>query len=137
MTLGKGYPVSQSTKQKMNTKSSTEAEVVAVDDVMPQIVHTYYFLGAQGCQTKNTIVYQDNKSAMLLEKNGKSSSSKRTKHMNIRYFFVKDRQEKGEIDIQYCPTDDMIAGYFTKPLQGGKFLHFRNLIMNIPSERKQ
>ena len=44
--------------------------------------------------------------------------------MNIRYFFVKDRQEKGEQDIQYCPTDDMIADYFTKSLQGKKFLMF-------------
>ena len=77
---------SNSIKQKINTRSSTEAELVAVDDMMPQILWTRYFMEAQGYGSKNTIVYQDNKSAILLEKNGKMSSSKRTKHINIRYF---------------------------------------------------
>ena len=79
----------------------------------------------------DTIVYQDNKSAILLEKNGKASSSKRTKHMNIRYFFISDRIEKKELKVEYCPTDDMIADFFTKPLQGAKFFKFRSEIMNL------
>ena len=104
----------------MNTRSSTESEVVAVNVIMPQVLWTNYFMQAQGYGSKNTIVYQDNKSAILLEKNGKMSSSKRTKHINIRYFFITDRVEKGEVTIKYCPTDDMIAGFFTKPLQKSK-----------------
>jgi hypothetical protein len=44
-------------------------------------------------------------------------------------FFVKDRIDKGEIKIEHCPTDDMIADFFTKPLQGQKFIKFRNKIM--------
>ena len=59
---------------------------LAVDDVMPQVLWTYYFLEEQGYKSKNTIIHQDNKSAMLLEKNGKWSSSKRTKHINVRCF---------------------------------------------------
>ena len=66
---------------------------------------------------------------MLLETNGIYSSSKRTKHINVRYFFIQDRIQKGEMDVKYCPTDDMIADFFTKPLQGAKFIKFRNMIM--------
>ena len=131
MALGKGYGVAMSTKQKLNTKSSTEAELVGCDDVMGQIIWTNYFLEAQGYKSNDTILYQDNKSAILLEKNGKMSSGKKTKHINIRYFFITNRIEKGELKVEYCPTDKMVADFFTKPLQGQKFIDFRNEIMNI------
>lgn len=75
-------------------------------------------------------VYYDNQSAILLENNGRASSSKRTRHINIRYYFVKDKIDSGEIKIEYCPTKQMMADFFTKPLQGSPFLTFRNFIMN-------
>jgi hypothetical protein len=131
MTLGKGAITAKSTKQKLNTRSSTETEIVGVDDVMPDILWTNLFLEDQGYDSKDTIIYQDNKSTMLWMKNGRQSLGKRAKHINVRYFFVKDRIEKGEIKIQHCPTDDMIADFFTKPLQGNKFQKFRNMIMGI------
>jgi len=90
LSLGKGTIYGTSTRQKLNTKSSTEGELVAVNDVMPQILWTRYFLEAQGYQAKDAIVYQDNQSTILLAKNGRASSSKRTRHINIRYFFVTD-----------------------------------------------
>lgn len=71
MMVGKGSVYSTSTRQKLTTKSSTEAELVAVADVMPQILWTRYFLEAQGYQVAASTVYQDNQSAILLEKNGK------------------------------------------------------------------
>ena len=86
---------------------------------------------AQGYSPKETIFYQDNKSAMLLEKNGKFSSSKRTKHMNVRYFFIMDRIKNKEVSLHHCGTESMIADYFTKPLQGKKFMDFRKVIMNL------
>ena len=76
-------------------------------------------------------MYQDNQSAILLKNNGRSSSSRRTKNINIRYFFITDRIKKGELKIEYCPTDDMVADIFTKPLQGKKILQFRKIIMNL------
>ena len=128
--MGGGALMSTSKKQKLNTKSSTEAELVAVDDMMSQIIWTRNFLLAQGFDLKGNVVYQDNQSAILLEKNGSASSSKRTRHINIRFFFVKDRVQAGELTIEYCPTDEMVADFFTKPLQGQKFMDFRKLIMN-------
>ena len=60
----------------MNTKSSTEAELVVVDDLMPQILWMQYFLKAQGMKISGNVVYQDNQRAMKLEKNGRASSGK-------------------------------------------------------------
>jgi len=131
MSLGKGSVYSTSVRQKLVTKSSTEAELVGVDDVMPMILWTRQFLEGQGYKIKDNIVYQDNQSAMLLEKNGQRSSSKRTRHLNIRYFFVTDRVQAKELTIEYCPTGDMWADVFTKPLQGAAFVKFRKLILNL------
>jgi len=83
LLLGKGGVIGISRKQRLNTKSSTEAEVVGVDDASSQILWTNYSIKAQGYQINETLVYQDNQSAILLEKNGKQSSGKRTRHMNI------------------------------------------------------
>ena len=126
---------SMSRKQKVNTKSSTEAELVAVDDAIGQILWTYYFLLEQGYKTK-TVLHQDNKSAILLEKNGRSSASKRTRHMNIRYFYITDQVEKGIIKIQYCSTHDMVADYLTKPLHGTPWKKMRQQIMNLKKDYK-
>jgi hypothetical protein len=131
MSLGKGTIYNTSTRQKLNTKSSTESELVGVNDVMPQILWTRYFLEAQGYGVKDSIIYQDNQSSILLEKNGRGSSSKRTRHINIRYFFVTDRIQSKEVSVEYCPTGEMIADFFTKPLQGSLFRKFRAFIMNL------
>ena len=86
---------------------------------------------AQGYEVKDNVLFQDNKSAMLLIKNGMASSSKRTKHINIRYFFITDRVANGEVTIKWCPTADMVGDYMTKPLQGNIFRKFRDIIMGI------
>jgi hypothetical protein len=95
---------------------------VSVSDVMTQILWTQYFLFTQGYRTKELIVYQDNKSAILLVNNGQTSSSKRTQHINIQYYFVTDRISQGEISVEYCPTREMVADFYTKPLQGAVFM---------------
>jgi hypothetical protein len=136
MSLGKGVVYGTSRRQKLNTTSSTEAELVGVADVMPQILWTRYFLEAQGYQISDSIIYQDNQSAILLEKNGKASSSRRTRHINIRYFFVTDRVDTNEVKIEYCPTLQMLADFFTKPLQGSLFQTMRDRVMNYNPDDK-
>ena len=66
-----------------------------------------------------------------MEINGKDSSSKRTKHINIRYYFVKDRIEKYELSLEWCPTTDMTGYFMTKPTQGATFKKFRDQLMGI------
>ena len=129
-TAGKGAINTISAKQKLNTRSSTEAELVAADDITPQAIWTRNFLKEQGYESSTTI-YQDNTSAMLLETNGMESSSKRTRHINIRYYFIKDCIDKQILKIEYCPTDDMIGDYPSKPLQGRKFKKHRKTILNL------
>jgi hypothetical protein len=131
LTLGQGFPHVGSTKQKLNTRSSTESEVVGTDDFMPAICWTRYFLKAQGYHVNDNVLFQDNQSAMLLEKNGKASSTKRTKHINIRYFFITDRISQGEVSLKWCPTADMVGDFMTKPLQGSLFTKFRDMIMGV------
>ena len=128
-----------SMKQKLNTRSSTESELVAVDDCMPAVCWTRYFLEAQGYGVQENIIYQDNQSAILLETNGMVSSGKRTKHLNVRFFFVTDCIQKGEMEIGWCPTEDMIGDFATKPVQGAQFRKFRDMIMGVvpPSQPRQ
>ena len=129
MTFGQGAVQSISRKQKLNTRSSTEAELVGADDASVMILWTKLFMEAQGYMIKKNILYQDNKSTILLEQNGKRSSGKRTRALNIRYFFLTDQVAKGNIEIEYCPTDEMTGDYMSKPLQGTKFEKFRDEIM--------
>ena len=131
LSMGRGFPIVTSTKQKLNTRSSTETEIVGVDDCMPSVLWTRYFMDAQGYGIRENIVFQDNKSAILMEKNGKASSSKRTKHINIRYYFVTDRIQKKDLTVEWCPTGDMIGDYMTKPNQGALFTKFRDQIMGV------
>lgn len=80
---------------------------------------------------KPSIVNQDNQSAMLLERNGKGSSSRRTRHINIRFFFITDRVNSGDVEVKYCPTGEMLGDFFTKPLQGKQFYEFRRRLLNL------
>jgi hypothetical protein len=134
MMLDKGTTYGASTKEKLNSKSSTKLELVGVSDMMPQVLWTCYFLKAQGYDVSNSIVYQDNQSTMLLKKNGCGSSSKWIQHIHICYFFVADRITAGEFKVEYCPMGNMLADFFTKPLQGSSFRKFREQILNLKSD---
>jgi hypothetical protein len=118
----------------MNTRSSTEAELVGVDDMMAKVLWTQYFLKAQGYDVGPAVVAQDNKSSILLETNGMKSSTKRTRHINVRYYFVTDRINKGDMIVEYCPTADMISDVLTKPLQGSPFRKLRALLLNLKDD---
>jgi len=128
VTLRKG-PI----KQKLNMKSSTETELVAVDDAMGQILWTQHFLTAQGEYVPTTIKYQDSKCTILLPENGKTSSSKITRHLNVRYYFVTDQIKKGHVKVAFFPTQDMFADFFMKPLQEALFMHMQEKVLNLPT----
>jgi hypothetical protein len=129
LTMGRGFPIVSSTKDKINMQSSTESEFVGVDDMMSLIIWMNYFLKDQGYKVSDNIIFQDNKGTMLLERSGNASSGKRTKYINVQYFFITDQISKGEVRVKWCPTKDMVADFLTKPLQGAMFKRFRDLIM--------
>ena len=140
MTMGCSAIIAMSTKQNINTKSSTEAEIVGVDDILNIQKWARHYLEAQyqlaGADANRRLdkLHQDNTSAMRLENNGKASSTKQTRHIDIRYFFITDRIKSGAVKVEYCPTDDMVADFFTKPLQGSKFRTHRNTILGVSNE---
>ena len=122
VSMGGGCPFSLSLRQRINTWSSTEAELVGVNDTMYLIIWTQLFLQGQGFKVIDNV--QDNQSTMLLARNGKMSSGKNTQHIEIRYYFVTDHIARGKMSLEYCSTGAMVADYFTKPLQGTKFQRF-------------
>ena len=129
ITFGWGILHGGSSKQKLNSKSSTETELIGMSDYVPRKLWVTYFLEEQGYHLKRKVVYQDNESTIKMGKNGKDSSTSRSRHIHIRYFFVADRVKKGEFEIEYCHTHSMLADYFTKPLQGKLYHKYRDIIM--------
>ena len=79
-------------------------------------------------------MFQDNMSAMLLEKHGRGTSTERTKNIRVRYFLIKDRIVVGDMEVDHCPTGEMLADHSTKPLQGAPFRKFRTQIQVIPDK---
>lgn len=72
------------------------------------------------------ILYEDNQSTIKMLQNDRISQ--RSKHIDIKYFYVKDAIINEHIDIQYCSTKDMLADLMTKPLQNNVFQkHCKNL----------
>ena len=87
------------------------------------------FIREQGCKIRDNILYQDNQSTIHMLKNDRNSCTGNSRNIDTRYFFVKDRIDKKEVRVEYCPTSIMLADFFTKPLQGRLFQKFRNVIM--------
>ena len=114
----------RSSKQQIVCKSSTEAELVALSDCANQALYLRNFLIQQGYQCGPVTVYQDNLSCMALVERGRSGAE-RTRHIDIRYYWLKERVSKGEAIVKHMGTVDMFANMLTKPLQGQQFINER------------
>ena len=121
----------QSSKKKLNTKIPTEDKLVGFNNVLTQVIQNRYFLKDQGYEIHDNILYQNNQSAIKLEKNVRCSSRKWTRHINIRYYFITDRINDQEAYVEFSPTLYMIGDYFTKSLQGYQFHCFCNIMLGI------
>ena len=130
LCIGQNPPILiLSNKQTINTRSSTEAELVALDDTLTYILWLKKLL----CEIKwimdnPTIVYQDNTSTMKMANSGEGSF-KKSKHIENKYYTITNYINDGIIKLEHISTDEMLADFFTKPLQSQKFLYFRRKIM--------
>jgi hypothetical protein len=129
ISLGKGPIVSKSAKQSIVTKSSHESELVGASDAVSPVIGMRDFLIHQGYEVGPATVFQDNMSTIASHEKGRASGD-RSKHINVRYFFIKDRIKSGEVKIVYKPTAEMIADILTKPLQGDLFRKLRDELLN-------
>ena len=107
MAYDKGATISKPAKQKIDTKSSSETEIVGADDMLSSALWSKYFIEDLGFTVEHNILYQDNQARIRLETNGPASSSKRTKHIKPKYFLIADNVARGDIEIRHKPTDKM------------------------------
>ena len=102
-------------RQTVVALSSTEAEYVALCSVAQETVWLRHLLASIRFKHKDaTVVDEDNQGTIALTKNPKNHS--RTKHIDIKYHFVREAVEKKDVRLVYCPTGKMVADILTKML---------------------
>lgn len=126
--LNGGTIIWNSKKQNTVALSSAEAEIIALSEATKEALWIKQLLAEIDQPVKTPIIiYEDNQSCKKFVENGKASN--RTKHIDVKYLFTKDYINKQIISCEYCPTDDMTADIFTKPLNRTKFEKFRKSLM--------
>ena len=126
-----GVPVHyRSVKQKLVATSSTEAELIAMYEGLDFVLWFRQIMEWMGCKQKTTIIFQDNTSTITIAYLGRGSSASKTKHINIKYFFVKSYIDNKTFEIQHLSRDNMIADFFASPRTGQNFRKVRDMIMH-------
>jgi hypothetical protein len=121
---------STSKKAKIMAISSTEAEYIALFEAGKVIAWARQFLEDLGFQqTIPTLLFEDNMSTILMVKNGNDKG--KTKHMDVRYHYIKELVDTGKIILQHLSTTEMISDILTKPLVLGPFQYLRNKLLGI------
>jgi Reverse transcriptase (RNA-dependent DNA polymerase) len=119
----------KSSASKLNTKSSTEEELCRMHDDSAMVLYAKHFMEEVYCKQERAVIKQDNMSSMDLIYEGRSKALS-TKHIDRRYFYVKDLIERGEVRVVYCRTDMMLADIFTKALMRFYFERLCVSLMN-------
>jgi hypothetical protein len=131
--LGDATIYVKSGKQKIVTRSSTESDLVGISDALSQVLWTREYLISAGLDIGPATIFQDNQRTIFLANKGRSTSE-RSRHIKIRYFFVSHYINAKEIVLQYLPTADMISDILTKPLHGSLFLKLANKLTGVTKD---
>jgi len=131
ISVGTGVLHSRSSKQRINTLSSCETELVGGSEYLPYGIWLLYFMEAQGYRMKKRVLHQDNQSTIKMLENGRRSCGKRSRHIQQRFFWISDRLKGHEVEVRYCPTSLMLADFYTKPLQGSLFRNMRDISQGV------
>jgi hypothetical protein len=122
----------KSQRQQTVALSTAEAEYMALTAAtqeamfLKQLLHEFH----QDSGSPITI-HEDNQSCIALSKN--SMTTGRSKHMDVRYHFCREKVESGDIEVQYCATENMLADVLTKPLVSARHSKLCNAIMGLPA----
>ena len=120
------YSTWMSKKQSMVATSSTEAEYLAAAASVAEVAGVRNVLMDLGMEQKGpTRIYEDNKSCIAIAYNPMHYG--RTKHFDIKAHFLRDRIARGEVEMRYCPTTEMIADMLTKSLPGPQHQRLKRL----------
>jgi len=130
VTVGIGGPVYvRSVKQRIVSKSSTEAELIGLSDCVSHGISLKNFLREQGHETGPLVVQQDNMSCIALVKRGRPGSDA-SRHICIRYFWIKERVDLGLVNVVHRESKRMWANMLTKPVTGKQFVDERQGLTN-------
>ena len=123
-----GFIFAKSVKQKCVSRSSAEAELIAADSSIPHVLNLRSLMTELGYRQPPTILYQDNQSSIWLSEHG-NSGSRRTQHIKVRYHYLKAMIHSKDIQVQYKPTEEMLADILTKPLGRKAFILMRDVLL--------
>lgn len=113
----------KSKKQAVVALSTSEAEYVALSSATQEAIWLGRMLTELGMSQECVTLMEDNQGAIALAKNPIAHA--RTKHIDIRYHYIREALQSRLIDLQYCPTSEMNADLLTKPLPKGPFVKLR------------
>jgi len=116
---------------KVVARSSTEAEIAALNELISEILHTRDLLEEMGHSQPATLIFEDNTACIELLEGPITNYQTRSRHIKVRYAFFKQYLESEEVILCHCPTDEMLADVYTKPLTGQKFITFRDQLLGI------
>lgn len=114
-----------SRKQRITALSSTEAEFIALASATCEVMWLKTLLSEMEINSQVPTIYEDNQSCIH---HCLKWDSKRLKHVDIKYNFVKDLVQTKRIDLKYVSSENQIADIMTKGLCNNKFCNFRNLL---------
>ena len=120
ITLGSGPILVKSSKQKVVSKSSTEAEIYALSACVGLALGICNFLQSLYVSLKTITIYEDNMSVIQMMHTGRPTSDA-TRHIAIHNFFIHEKLNSGQISLTHIDTNQMLADIFTKPITGQQF----------------
>jgi hypothetical protein len=129
--LGEGCVLAKSAKQRIVTKDSTEAELVALSDMVSVVERCHELVVEMGYNIPPPVIMQDNASTITLVTVG--GGAQRTRHMRVRQHLVLERVTEGKVSVIYTPTGNMLADVLTKPLQGELYRTMTYALLNCRS----
>lgn len=133
--LGDTQVIFGSSKQKIITTNSTEAELVGLSDKFHHVIELHEFLSHQGLLLDTPVIAQDNTSTMVIS--NPPAKSLRNKYMKVRQESIKYAIHRGDIKLFYLKTEDMVADVLSKPMQGKKFKRLANMLLGNPDHLTQ
>jgi len=119
----------KSLKQKLVTISSTEAELLAIFEGMDTLIWLRGIFDFLQYKQGTTVIYQDNTSTITMAHMGRGSSGTKTRHIDTKFFWIKQFIDNKAARVEHMPRENMIADFFASPRIGQSFRRMRDVIM--------
>ena len=130
ITLGNGLVSSKGGRVKTIVRSSTEAEISAVNEISSELLWCRDVLEELGYEQKQMFILEDNQSCITMMQKEPRSFHSKSRHVRVKWAFFRQEYNKRTLCLCYCPTEKMTADILTKPLGGKAHKLHANAIFN-------